>query len=111
LPLIGIRSPREYISSGTKRGKNLRPAGYVFSTWPLPKIIIHRPRLPVKEARKGGAVRTAIGEIEKIGYIQKVKVKGRRIGLKRILKKLYEWSLIDGDVFLESKDWPYLWKK
>jgi hypothetical protein len=30
---------------------------------------------------------------------------------KNVLKRLHNWDLIDGDAFLESKDWPYLWKK
>jgi hypothetical protein len=30
---------------------------------------------------------------------------------KRLIKTVYEWDLIDEDAFLESADWPYLWKK
>ena len=56
-------------------------------------------------------MRAAITDIEKAGYIREEKVKGRGIRLKSILKKIFGWSLIDGDAFLESKDWPYLWKK
>ena len=30
---------------------------------------------------------------------------------KNVIRRLYEWDLIDGDAFLESKKWPYLWVK
>jgi hypothetical protein len=50
-------------------------------------------------------------EIEKPETGAKVEVKPTTGRFKTFLKKLYNWSLIDGDVFLESKDWPYLWKK
>jgi hypothetical protein len=56
-------------------------------------------------------MRAAITDIEKAGYIPREKVKGPRTGFRSILKKILGWSLLDGDAFLESKDWPYLWKK
>lgn len=31
--------------------------------------------------------------------------------LKRIVQKILDFELIDGDAFLESKDWPYLWPR
>jgi hypothetical protein len=54
---------------------------------------------------------TIIAEIEKPECDPQVELRAARGGFKGFLKKLYNWSLIDGDVFLESKDWPYLWKK
>jgi hypothetical protein len=56
-------------------------------------------------------VRAAITDIEKAGFVKREKVKDRKNGIKSILKKIYEWSPIDGDAFLESKEWPFLWKK
>lgn len=40
-------------------------------------------------------------------------VRGRKAskGIIGLLRRIYGWSLIDGDKFLESKDWPYIWKK
>jgi hypothetical protein len=36
---------------------------------------------------------------------------GAKNRFKSVIKKLYEWELVDGDAFLKSKEWPYLWKK
>lgn len=38
-------------------------------------------------------------------------LKGARKTLKRIVQKILDFELIDGDAFLESKDWPYLWTR
>jgi hypothetical protein len=54
---------------------------------------------------------TLVAEVEKPECDAKVEVKASGSRFKSLLKRLYNWSLIDGDVFLESKDWPYLWKK
>jgi hypothetical protein len=31
--------------------------------------------------------------------------------IKDFLRKIAKFDIIDGDVFLESEDWPYLWRK
>jgi hypothetical protein len=62
-----------------------------------------------RERRKMNA--TVVTEVKKAKAAPRVRVKTSGGGFKGFFKKLYNWSLIDGDVFLESKDWPYLWKK
>jgi hypothetical protein len=49
--------------------------------------------------------------IEKLERSKKTRERGFRARLKNLVKAVYNWELIDGDAFLESKDWPYVWKK
>ena len=54
---------------------------------------------------------TVVAKVETPKYKTRVEAKSTGGKFKAFFKRLYNWSLIDGDVFLESKDWPYLWKK
>jgi hypothetical protein len=65
----------------------------------------------VQGRERGTMNATLIIKAEKPECDLKIEVKAAGGGFRGFLKKLYNWSLIDGDVFLESKDWPYLWKK